>query len=336
MREGGDEQAGTDRAGPNEAYCTSCGAVVNAKAVICPECGVERGVASGSDGDSELQQRLVAEQLRGWEVQDRYRDSVVLVKRSAGSAGTHALLFFLTIWWTGGLGNAAYAAYNYFVDVDRKVLRRDTERSSDLSAADEIHCRSCGEEINAEADICPHCGVRTVTAGEDGRNRTEETLSASDVRGSTGTDTASWIVGVLLSVAGFAAVTGGGAASVLTGVLMLALGLYLVPPIRERVRSDYPVTAFGRHQRVEETVLRGGEKPCSVCFDPVEEGVEREFHDEFVLFGVPVYTYESGTNEYCRDCASGRAHGGDAVRDLSDATTARDGDRDRAVDFETE
>ena len=334
MQEGGDEQTGSGRAGPNEAYCTSCGAVVNAEAVICPDCGVEQGVASGSEGDSEFQQRLVNEQLRGWEVQDRYRDNVVLVKRSAGSAGMHALLFFFTIWWTGGLGNAAYAAYKYFVDVDRKVLHRDTDTSSDLSVADEIHCRSCGERINARADICPHCGVRTVTAGDNGRARAGEPLSASDFQESSGSDTASWVVGVLLSLAGFAAVTSGGAVSVLTGVLMLALGLYLFPPIRERVRSTYPATAFGRHQRVEEEVLRGGEKPCSVCFDPVREGVEREFHDEFVLFGVPVYTYESGTNEYCRDCVSGRSHEDADVRNLSDATTARDGDR--AVEFETE
>lgn len=334
MQEGGDEQAGADRAGPNEAYCTSCGTVVNAQAVICPECGVEQGAASGSEGDSEFQQRLVNEQLRGWEVQDRYRDDVVLVKRSAGSAGMHALLFFFTIWWTGGLGNAIYAAYKYFVDVDRKVLHRDTEGSSDLSVVDEIHCRSCGEQINARADICPHCGVRTVTADDGGRARSRETLSASDLQGSSGSSTASWVVGVLLSVAGFAAVTSGGAVSVLTGLLMLALGLYLVPPIRDRVQSDYPATAFGRHQRVEEEVLRGGEKPCSVCFDPVEEGVEREFHDEFVLFGVPVYTYESGTNEYCGDCVTGRPREVADARTRSDATTARDGDR--AVEFETE
>ncbi|NHN48562.1 hypothetical protein G9464_13300 [Halostella sp. JP-L12] len=333
MEDGGNERAGADRAGPNEAYCTSCGAVVNAKAVICPECGVEQGPNAGSDGDSEFQQRLVDEQLRGWEVQDRYRDSVVLVKRSPGSLGMHALVFFLTIWWTGGLGNALYAAYKYFVDVDRKVIRRDADSASDLSVADEIHCRSCGEQINARADICPHCGVRTVTTGETDRSRVDETLSPADIEDSSDTDVVSWILGVLLTIGGIGAATSAGIGSILTGIFMLALGLYLIPPIRERVRSTYPPSAFGRHQRVEETVLRGGERPCSICFDPVEEGVEREYHDEFVLFGVPVYTYESGTNEYCRDCVSGRAVDA-GVGDLSDATTASDGER--AVEFETE
>lgn len=36
-----------------------------------------------------------------------------------------------------------------------------SERSK---AADEVFCRSCGETIKREAEICPHCGVRNEKA----------------------------------------------------------------------------------------------------------------------------------------------------------------------------
>mgnify|MGYP000445222238 CR=1 FL=1 len=42
--------------GPNEKFCAECGAVINEKAEICPECGV-RQPGTGSSGDDE---RIIA------------------------------------------------------------------------------------------------------------------------------------------------------------------------------------------------------------------------------------------------------------------------------------
>lgn len=325
MTNGGAERAGDP--GPNEEFCRSCGAVVHSEAVICPECGVERK-SSRSRTDSASQERLMNLQAQGWEVEDRYSDGAVLVDRSVGAVGTHILIALFTVWWTGGLGNAAYAGYKYFVDVDRQVIHYDSSPDG-RSVSDELFCRSCGTEINASADICPHCGVGTADVGSSSAGRS---VTQADVGSGSDTSAFQWIFGVLLTLAGVAGVTdAGGLAALAGGVVMLLLGLYLIPPVRERIRSEYPVTAFGRHQRVEESVLRGGDRPCSVCFEPVERGVERDFRDEFVLFGVPVYTYDSGENEYCRDCVSGRAHGhtADAVSDIRGEETSR-------AEYETE
>ncbi|QLH76135.1 NINE protein [Halosimplex rubrum] len=42
--------SGGGRKGPNEKFCSECGAVINEKAEICPECGVRQpGMDSGND-----------------------------------------------------------------------------------------------------------------------------------------------------------------------------------------------------------------------------------------------------------------------------------------------
>lgn len=324
----GDDSPETSDPGPNEEFCTSCGATVHTDAVICPECGVERDRTRSGDG--AFQERLMNLQSRGWEVEDRYDDGAVLVKRSVGAAGTHVLIALLTVWWTGGMGNAAYAAYKYFVDVDRQVVYRNAS-STDRSISEEVFCRSCGESINASADVCPHCGVRAVHAGRaSGADTVGGSVADADV-GNSDRSPFQWVFGVLLTLAGVAALAeAGGAVALAGGLAMLLLGLYLIPAVRDRLRTAYPVTAFGRRKRVEESVLRGGDRPCSTCFDPVERGVEREYHDEFVLFGVPVYSYDSGTNEYCRDCAAG---------EIDDGATAADdlaSENAPGVEYETE
>ncbi|WP_436928317.1 NINE protein [Halosimplex halobium] len=55
----GGQPAGSDgdrQKGPDEKFCSECGAVINEKAEICPECGVRQpGTGSGSDDE-----RLIA------------------------------------------------------------------------------------------------------------------------------------------------------------------------------------------------------------------------------------------------------------------------------------
>lgn len=75
--------------------------------------------------------------------------------------------------------------------------------------ADEIFCRSCGEPIKEQAEICPHCGVRNQKSQSDTSTRTssskihdpsqyETTVSDSWWYGVAG-GTALWILTILLS-----------------------------------------------------------------------------------------------------------------------------------------
>ncbi|WP_415379042.1 TM2 domain-containing protein [Halosimplex sp. TS25] len=55
-RSTGASASGTREKGPGEKFCAECGAIINEKAEICPECGV-RQPGMGSTGDDE---RLIA------------------------------------------------------------------------------------------------------------------------------------------------------------------------------------------------------------------------------------------------------------------------------------
>ena len=58
-------QTGGGEKGPNEKFCVECGAAINEKAEICPECGVRQpGTGSGSD-DERLIAALLAIFLGG-------------------------------------------------------------------------------------------------------------------------------------------------------------------------------------------------------------------------------------------------------------------------------
>ena len=60
-----DGQSRDREKGPNEKFCVECGAAINEKAEICPECGVRQpGTGSGSD-DERLIAALLAIFLGG-------------------------------------------------------------------------------------------------------------------------------------------------------------------------------------------------------------------------------------------------------------------------------
>ena len=53
----------TDEAGPGEAYCRACGAVVDARADVCPSCGVRQRTGSALDDAIEGGNPVVAAAL---------------------------------------------------------------------------------------------------------------------------------------------------------------------------------------------------------------------------------------------------------------------------------
>lgn len=84
----------------------------------------------------------------GWRIEDENRDRIVMVDREFGSVGSHVLVALFTVWWTMGLGNVLWAAYNYVSNSRRRVLWEETSV-----------CPSCGTDVTVDARYCPLCGV---------------------------------------------------------------------------------------------------------------------------------------------------------------------------------
>jgi len=51
---------------------------------------------------------------QGYKVKNQGGRSTLMKKKTWGSGGTHLIIAILTIWWTLGVGNLAYAIYKYF------------------------------------------------------------------------------------------------------------------------------------------------------------------------------------------------------------------------------
>jgi len=67
-------------------------------------------------------------------------------------------------------------------------------------AADELFCRTCGEAIKKEAEICPHCGVRNKvgTASSNQQNSSSRSTVQHDPSQYETTVSSSWWYGVLV------------------------------------------------------------------------------------------------------------------------------------------
>lgn len=61
---------------------------------------------------------------------------------------------------------------------------------------------------------------------------------------------------------------------------------------------------FGRERSVETEHVRTPPESCAACGHRVLEGERRRFSDRLYLAGLPVKTYETGTNTYCADCVA--------------------------------
>lgn len=74
---------------------------------------------------TDLQTKIDDKRVEGWSLHAEQGDRAVMVKRHYGGIGGHVLIALLTLWWTLGLGNIAYAAYHYFGRPDKIVVRDD-------------------------------------------------------------------------------------------------------------------------------------------------------------------------------------------------------------------
>ncbi len=59
----------------------------------------------------------------GYKVSSKTDRQAVLVKKHLGKPMIHIILFILTVWFTLGLVNVAYALYSYLVGVDEIQIK---------------------------------------------------------------------------------------------------------------------------------------------------------------------------------------------------------------------
>ncbi|WP_226481642.1 zinc ribbon domain-containing protein [Natrinema amylolyticum] len=94
-----------------------------------------------------LQREIDELVAQGWTIEEETPDRVVMVDREFGSVVSHVLVAVLTFWFSMGLGNIAWGAYNYVSKSRRRVLWDDA-----------VGCPACGADVPPAADYCPSCG----------------------------------------------------------------------------------------------------------------------------------------------------------------------------------
>lgn len=249
------------------AYCPNCGSGVEPGDSYCGKCGQDLA-DSGREREEGLRQfraRVGDYVANGWDIQYDAGDEVGLVDREYGSIPVHILLLL----FTGGIGNIIYGWYHYEHSAQRTVLRAQG-----------------------------HDGARTAGTGRAVRD--DPSIESED--GSL----SGYVYGLLLIVFAVATATSMGLSPVGVALTLacLSLATLLLPPTRRRLANRHPPTTFGPTTSVDERFVENTDKPCSVCFDRVERGVKREYEQNYVVAGIPLYTIERGENWYCESCRS--------------------------------
>jgi RNA polymerase subunit RPABC4/transcription elongation factor Spt4 len=107
---------------------------------------------------TRLQREIDDLVAQGWRIEEETPDRVVMVDREFGSVASHVLVALLTFWFSLGLGNVVWAAYNYVSNSRRRVLW-----------ADGTDCPACGVAVPKSADYCPACGEAAPAATDPDR-----------------------------------------------------------------------------------------------------------------------------------------------------------------------
>jgi hypothetical protein len=262
------------------SYCSNCGSALDPGDSYCSDCGEAVGAAAedstdeSSADDREGFRRRVNQYLsEGWEIQYDAGDEVALVDRGYGSIGIHILLLI----FTGGIGNAIYGWYHYEKTATQIVIGEGD--SEDVASAG-------GASLSSAQ-----------TGGSLGPVEAEDSAPLSH-----------YVGGIFLALLGVLIVATSLAdlGALLFGIGVLLTSLLVFPPVRSRLRDRHPPTTFGPTQSVEEHAVSGTDQLCSVCRDRVEEGVVREYKEEQVAAGIPLYTIDAGENWYCQSCYEDR------------------------------
>ncbi|MXR52358.1 hypothetical protein GRX03_12180 [Halovenus sp. WSH3] len=225
----------------------------------------DRGRRSTGDDLTAFRRRIGYLVSRGWEIEYDGHDEVVLVDRGLGSIAIHSLLFIFTT----GVGNLLYAWYHYSVAPTRVTLRADGEGYEILSPADPTAETPQGQSSPQTSPLQLGGGVAML------------------------------VIGIIMVLT-----TGLTLVSTLLGLASGIVGLYVLPPVRRRLRNRHTLMTFGPTETVDERYVEQTDRPCAICGSRVLDGLVREYEQEYVLAGLPLYTMERGENYYCRDCRS--------------------------------
>jgi hypothetical protein len=64
---------------------------------------------------------------QGYKVKSQGERSTLMKEKDWGSGGGHIAVAVLTIWWTLGIGNLAYALYKYFTAAEVQIKVEDDD-----------------------------------------------------------------------------------------------------------------------------------------------------------------------------------------------------------------
>ncbi|QRV15572.1 zinc ribbon domain-containing protein [Haloterrigena salifodinae] len=114
---------------------------------------------------TRLQREIDELVARGWTIEEEAPDHVVMIDREFGSVVSHLLVAILTFWFSMGVGNVVWGAYNYVANSRRRVLWEDGQDCPNCGASaspDAAYCPDCGEELSSGRDssatvVCPDC-----------------------------------------------------------------------------------------------------------------------------------------------------------------------------------
>lgn len=104
-------------------------------------------------------------------------------------------------------------------------------------------------------------------------------------------------------------------------LLLFGTGILVNPRFGRQLSRRHDRSTVGRVKTVDHGVVGRHEhaaEPCTVCGERFDVGVVRRRRDEFVIAGLPVYTFDVGYNHYCAGCEETGRFGRIDVRDAGE------------------
>lgn len=87
-------------------------------------------MANTSGLNDDLKRKVEDLEVEGWKIKNKNgANKVTMMEPDYGSFGPHALIFLLTVWFTLGLGNVAYAIKRYYMNSNKQILRSEQDES---------------------------------------------------------------------------------------------------------------------------------------------------------------------------------------------------------------
>lgn len=319
--------AGGDETPDSSSYCPNCGGTVESDDSYCGQCGhdLSENVTRTGGNVEQFRARVRDHVNDGWEVQYDAGDEVSLVDRSYGSVPVHIIL----VLFTGGIGNLIYGWYHYEHNSKQKVLRADGQGTV-ASRGGTSRSRQSNQyaQQRTTSQSSQHAQQHaTNQAGQPSQHRVQQVETEDS-------SLSSYFWGLVLVVFAVAVLASSWTSAV--GLTIAFASLFLAslvfPPTRRRIDNRHPPTTFGPTTTVDEEFVSDTSKPCSVCFDQIDQGVRRDYKQSYVFAGLPLYTMERGENWYCEECRQVEMNAGEVETVDSNLTTETDVDPERQGD----